>query len=79
MAQSAEDRLQVERELAQDILSTHRKRKREGMSGGTLAVVTSCSWDNIVWPCRKGQWAEERLAEQAAMVSARTANTGDHR
>jgi len=68
--QSEQDRRIVERELAQELLTTHRQRGSQGMVGGALTTFQTCAWCSVQWPCKKGLWAQERLEDQATSSGA---------
>ena len=46
---------------AQDVIKWHTRRTTQGMLGGALTSVDTCSWCRISWPCETRQHAEDLL------------------
>jgi hypothetical protein len=62
MQLSLDQRRTVELDLAGEILDSHRQRRSQGMVGGFLTTVQTCSWCGFTWPCTRAAWANDTLA-----------------
>ena len=52
----------VERELADEILATHRPRSQT--AGGDTVPLTEhrvCTWCVVTWPCPRARWSKKRI------------------